>query len=410
MASASIQVERSLSSSRRVRLSVVIPALNEEDCIAEIIGRIHETQARLVGAGVEETEIVVVDDGSDDRTGAIASAMAGVRVIRHETRRGYGAALKTGFGAASGDLLAFIDADGTYPPEHLPQLCFAAMDQDADVVVGSRRSGAESHMPAVRRLGNFIWSNLVSLIGDRPCVDPASGMRVLRRSALTQLYPLPDGLNFTPVMSTRSVHEKLNVIELPIPYSERVGRSKLSVVRDGLRFLSTILWTALEYNPAKIFGLTGTVLASAAVLLGAGVVAARWSGVTQLGPWGIFAIFAILVLAVTGTSLYTLGITSNALMATFHREPMRGGMFRKSGLERTLESRFRGVGLTCMVAGLVLAAVAITVGFGQWSPERLWFWLLGSGLFLLVGVQLIASWIVARTFEQLAAREEARRV
>jgi len=125
-----------------------------------------------------------------------------VRLVSHETNRGYGAALKTGFCHSTGDLLAFLDADGTYPPEHFPQLCCAAL-AGADLVIGSRMAGAKSQMPPVRRVGNLIFATLVSLVGNHRVSDSASGMRVFRREILERLYPLPDGLEFTPVMSTR---------------------------------------------------------------------------------------------------------------------------------------------------------------------------------------------------------------
>ena len=118
-------------------------------------------------------------------------------------------------------------------------------------------AGAESEMPLVRRIGNLIFANLVSLVSRQKITDSASGMRVIRREVLPQLYPLPDGLNFTPVMSTRALHEKIVMREVPIRYRERVGRSKLNVVRDGVRYLRTIVWTALYYNPVRILGSLG---------------------------------------------------------------------------------------------------------------------------------------------------------
>ncbi|MGD1994228.1 MAG: glycosyltransferase family 2 protein, partial [Anaerolineae bacterium] len=147
-------------------LSVVIPAWNEEDGIEAIMERVLAVRPALAQVGVSDLELIVVDDGSADRTAEIVAAYDGARLIRHEVNRGYGAALKTGFNAASGDLLAFLDADGTYPPENFPQLCQEAL-AGADLVVGSRRSGAESEMPAVRRVGNFLWSNLVTLLSSQ---------------------------------------------------------------------------------------------------------------------------------------------------------------------------------------------------------------------------------------------------
>ncbi len=225
-------------------LSIVIPAYNEETGIAEIMNRVLSVREALKSAGVEGFELLVVNDGSRDQTRKVAEEIAqqspDVRVINHPVNRGYGAALKTGFAQARGDLIGFLDADGTYPPEHFPQLCQAAM-AGADLVIGSRMAGAESKMPAVRRIGNWLFATLLSILGWQRVTDSASGMRVFKRSSLEKLYPLPDGLNLTPVMSTRAIHEGLKVVEVPIPYSERVGRSKLSALRDGTIFLQSMV-------------------------------------------------------------------------------------------------------------------------------------------------------------------------
>jgi hypothetical protein len=387
-------------------LSVVIPAYNEEDAIAAIVERVLAVRPALAEAGVSALELVVVDDGSRDRTAAIVRQYAceGVRLVRHQRNRGYGAALKSGFCSSRGQLLGFLDADGTYPPEQFPELCRAAL-AGADLVIGSRMAGAASEMPAMRRLGNRIFAALVSLVGAQPVSDSASGMRVFRREALERLYPLPNGLNFTPVMSTRAIHEGLRMVEVPITYSERVGRSKLSVVRDGWRFLNSIVWTALSYNPVRILGALGLAGVGLALLVGLGLVAARAGGQTALGPWGVAALFAGAVSAVGGLSVFSLGITFNYLVALFYKRPVRQGLFGRPILPAPVERHFGWLGLVGLLLGGAIAAGALALGVQGWAIDRLWLYLLGSALMMLMGLQLMLDWVLLRVLEELSQRE-----
>jgi len=386
-------------------LSVVIPAYNEEDGIAEIVDRVLSVKEPLAEVGVLEVELIVVDDGSRDRTAEIVEGYPDVRLIRHESNKGYGAALKTGFSNAKGDLLAFLDADGTYPPEFFPQLCRAAIEQEADLVIGSRMAGEESEMPVTRRVGNFFFANLISLISNHRISDSSSGMRVLRREALPALYPLPDGLNFTPVMSTRALHEGLKMIEVPITYSERVGRSKLSVVRDGTRFLNSIIWTAMNYNPVRILGGGGAAAIALAGIIAAVLVIMRWQGSTTLGPWGVFGLFTAGVALVAGVSIFSLGATFNYLVSLFHKRPIRQGLFGRPVFKTPLEKGFGWAGLLALVAGLSLGAVALVLSLTGWDISRLWFWMLASAMVVLVGLQLVISWFVMQVLAELSQRE-----
>lgn len=385
-------------------LSVVIPAYNEEGGIRAILDRVLGVRSALQEAGVDNLEVLVVDDGSRDQTAALVQAYADVRLVRHNTNHGYGAALKTGFYEATGDLLAFLDADGTYPPEHLPQLCRAALD-GAELVIGSRMAGADSQMPRVRRLGNEIFARLVSAVGNAEVSDSASGMRVFRRDVLFRMYPLPDGLNFTPVMTTRAIHEGIKMVEVPIPYSERVGRSKLSVVRDGMRFLNSILWTAMTYNPVRILGAIGVASAALATLIVLALACLRLRGVTELGPWGVFAVYLSLLLAVAGVSLFNLGAMFNYLLAIMHRRPIRQGLFGKPIFDPPLDRQFWWMGGLAFIVGLVVGVVSLALSFGGWDIARLWLWLLGSAMLMLVGVQLVISWMVMRVLEEVSQRE-----
>lgn len=393
-------------------LSIVIPAYNEENGIVEIMERVLTIREGLKKAGVEDLELLVVNDGSRDRTAEMAGEVAGrhacVRIISHPKNRGYGAALKTGFAQARGELVGFLDADGTYPPEYFPQLCREALN-GADLVIGSRMAGAESQMPATRRLGNFIFATLLSVLGWQRVTDSASGMRVFRKETLARISPLPDGLNLTPVMSTRAVHEGVKMVEVPIPYSERVGRSKLSVVRDGRIFLTSMIWTVLSYNPVRVLGILGLIGVGIAALVGLGLVIARLSGVTSLSAWGVFALFTALVLGVTGISVFALGATFNYLVSLFYKEPIRQGLFGKPVFKKPLELQFGWLGAVAFLAGLAVAIVSLILSLNGWEIARLWLYLLGGALSSLVGVQLIIYWLLIRVLEDLSQRDALTR-
>jgi hypothetical protein len=385
-------------------LSVVIPAYNEEKGIAEIANRVLAVESSLKNAGVDTLELVVVDDGSRDKTAEIASSIMGVRLIKHTKNRGYGGALKTGFAQSKGELIGFLDADGTYPPEYFPQLCKAAL-QGADLVIGSRMAGEDSKMPFTRRVGNIFFATLLTIIARQQVTDSASGMRVFKREILERIYPLPDGLNLTPVMSTRAIHEGIAIKEIPIPYSERLGRSKLSVVRDGRIFLQSIIWTALTYNPVRILGLLGMggLIISAITLLA--LIIARLSGITTLGPFGVAALYWAMISAVTGISLFALGVTFNYLVSLFYHKPIRQGLFGKPLFKNPLDRQFGWMGILAIFLGLTVGIISFAFSFGGWEIARLWLYMLGSAMVFLVGIQLVIYWILLRVLDELSQRE-----
>jgi glycosyltransferase involved in cell wall biosynthesis len=386
-------------------LTVVIPAYNEEGGIADIAKRVLAVTKSLQEVGVENLELIVVDDGSKDKTAEIASQIEGVTLIKHAKNKNYGGALKTGFANAKGDLVGFLDADGTYPPEYFPQLC-QAIFKGADLVVGSRMAGSDSKMPATRRLGNFLFANLLSILGRQKITDSASGMRVFRKEILERIYPLPNGLNLTPVMSTRALHEDIKMVEVPIPYSERVGRSKLSVVRDGSVFLQSIVWTVMTYNPVRIMGLIGLGGVLLAVLVILGLVVSRLSGVTTLGMWGIAALYWALVSLVAGISIFALGATFNYLVSLFYKAPIRQGLFGKPVFDPPLETHFGWMGALSLVGGVILALVSLVLSMQGWDVSRVWLYLLGSAMLILVGIQLIIYWLLMHVLVEISQRED----
>ena len=253
-----------------MKLGIAIPALNEEDNIESIIQRSLAARQYIQDhSSVTDVEVTVVSDGSTDRTVELASRYKDlIRLIVFSENQGYGAAIKEAWMESDADLLGFLDADGTCDPNFFAPLCNQILEQKTDVALGCRLN-AESEMPLIRRLGNSIFASLLSIFASSRVRDTASGMRVVRRSSLTHLFPLPDGLHFTPAMSARAMmSDAIRISELDMPYHERVGESKLRVIRDGFRFLWVIIETGLLYRPARPLNLAGIVLA----LLGAALI------------------------------------------------------------------------------------------------------------------------------------------
>ena len=252
-----------------LKLLIAIPALDEEESIASIVERTLGARSRILAeTPVTEVEVTVVSDGSSDRTVERAQAYRNqIHLIVFEKNRGYGAAIKEAWRQSDAELLAFLDADGTCDPAFFVDLCKLIERERADVVLGCRLT-RESRMPLIRRVGNVLFALLLSFFSSKRVRDTASGMRVVRRSSLPRIYPLPDGMHFTPAMSARAIlSPDLRIFELEMPYEERAGESKLRVLRDGLRFLRVIVEAALLYRPSRPLGFVGGVLILTAFLL-----------------------------------------------------------------------------------------------------------------------------------------------
>ena len=252
-----------------MKLLIAIPALNEEESIDSIIQRSIEARKFIsANSPVTEVEITVVSDGSTDRTVERAGQYTdSINLIVFPQNKGYGAAIKEAWRQSDADLLGFLDADGTCDPKFFATLCQTAVAENADVVLGCRLN-ANSKMPLIRRIGNFIFATILSVFSSSRVRDTASGMRVVRRSSLDRLYPLPDGLHFTPAMSARAMlNETTRITEVDMPYHERSGESKLQVAKDGIRFLKVIVEAAFLYRPSRPLGLLAIVFLVFAVAL-----------------------------------------------------------------------------------------------------------------------------------------------
>ena len=342
-------------------LTIVIPALNEQESIGLTIQRCLDARERIRRIGnVADVEIIVVSDGSTDRTAPLAQEFAArekaVRVIVFEKNRGYGAAIKEGFAQGSGDLVAFLDADGTCDPNYFGELCAALQSQHTILAIGSRM-GKGSEMPRIRRVGNLFYALLLGFLSGQAVSDTASGMRVIRRDALASLYPLPDGLHFTPAMSARALMLRERVAEVPMPYAERIGDSKLRVLRDGVRFMLSIRDAALLYQPSRLFGFVASFCVAIAALLGAYPVEFYWSN-RRLEEWMIYRLLLCGLLFISAFSLIAASVLSERILSlVYHRSQQS---FLSSLLSKLLERSHVAVAAAFAV---IAAVVLVWPGF-----------------------------------------------
>jgi len=227
-------------------VSIVIPAYNEEEAIGSVIDQIINVMEK---ADIP-CEIIVVDDGSTDNTVQIIQERA-VQLIRHPFNRGYGAALKTGMRKAKHDIIAIIDADGTYPVEYFPKLMSGIGEWD--MVVGAR-VGKDAETSLLRRLVKWFMTQMANYLVGVPIPDLNSGLRVFKKDIAMRFYNiLPSGFSFTVTITLALLSNDYLVQYVPISYHKRVGNSKIRPIRDTLGFLQLIIRTVMYFAPLKIF-------------------------------------------------------------------------------------------------------------------------------------------------------------
>jgi glycosyltransferase involved in cell wall biosynthesis len=235
-------------------VSVIVPAYNEEAAIAQVV-------AAIAAAGPWR-EIIVVDDGSEDQTGARA-CQAGATVVRHPYNKGNGAAVKSGIRRATGEFVLIVDGDGQHPGEDAHRLL--ARLGEYDLVIGARSMSTQATL--ARRLGNAALNRFASYLTGRHIPDLTSGFRAARREYLLEfLHLLPNGFS-TPTTTTLAfIKAGYNVRFEPAEARQRVGTSKIKLARDGAKFFMIILKIVTLFSPLRVF----VPVAAASFLLGVG--------------------------------------------------------------------------------------------------------------------------------------------
>jgi len=236
-----------------MRLLVVVPCRDEASLVRRKIANLAQC---AWPATREPHRVVVVDDGSRDGTAAKLDALAARdprgRAVHHARNQGYGAALKTGIARAKHDIVVITDADGTYPEDRIVDL-LAAVEDGADMAVGAR-TGADVHIPLIRKPAKAVLRWIASYLASAPIPDLNSGLRAMRKDLVLRYKSvLPQGFSFTTTITLASLTNGHRVDYVPIDYAAREGRSKIRPIRDTLGFLALILRTVLYFNPLRIF-------------------------------------------------------------------------------------------------------------------------------------------------------------
>ena len=342
-----------------MRVSVVIPCLNEAETIAECVAQARRALDENGFLG----EVVVVDNGSTDGSGDLARA-AGAKVVE-ELRRGYGSAYLAGLAVAQGDYIVMVDADLTYDFGEIPKFV-RELENGAQVVIGNRMHDIKpGAMPLLSRVGNPLLSGFLNVLHRTNVHDAHCGMRALRRDVVPVLNLRTVGMEFASEMVIRATREHLDVREVPIALHPRVGTSKLSPVRDGWRHLRLIL----VYNPTFLFIVPGLVmLAIGSIITLLVFLEVPVFGRNLLVHSLIFGCLLILI----GVQAIGLGLCARAFGVYFIGE--------QDELFQRLRSRLRlehGLALALLVLTVGLALIGVVIGkwaasgFGTLREERL---------------------------------------
>jgi glycosyltransferase involved in cell wall biosynthesis len=360
-----------------IRLSVLIPCLNEATTIGECVRRAWHVLNENAIAG----EVLVVDNGSDDGSDRVA-ADAGAHVIV-EPRRGYGSAYLAGLAAARGRYIVMADADLTYDFNEIPRF-LAELEGGADLVIGNRMNCIQpGAMPWHHRyIGNPLLSGFLNLLFHTGVDDAHCGMRAVRRDVLPQLDLRTTGMEFASEMVIRAAKEKLVVRQFDIEYHPRGGESKLSSFRDGWRHLRFLL----VHSPNHLFIFPGAVMATLGAIVELIVI-------TRIGvfgrEWDIHALIVGALLAIVGTQVVALGICAHAYGTYFMGD--RDRWFDRMRARFKLEHGLL-LGGSVVTAGFVIGVVIgvdwINHGFGKLAEERL---AVLAATLIIVGIQIFFS-------------------
>ncbi|ALO35963.1 glycosyl transferase [Colwellia sp. MT41] len=231
------------------KISVVIPAKNEQESIASVIANLKKLS---FSEDICLAEIIIINDGSSDNTAQVATN-AGAIVINHPYSKGNGAAIKTGARQAEGDIIVFMDADGQHDPKDIPRL-LDKLAQGYDMVVGARQKGSQASLG--RSIANKFYNKFASYMTGHKIEDLTSGFRAVNADKFRQfLSLLPNGFSYPTTSTMAFFRTGYSVAYEPIHAAQRLDESNshIHLVKDGIRFLLIIFKVGTLYSPLKLF-------------------------------------------------------------------------------------------------------------------------------------------------------------
>jgi glycosyltransferase involved in cell wall biosynthesis len=230
-----------------VLTSIVIPAYNEEAAIGDDLDLIKRT----MDSTGRPYEIIVVNDGSTDRTVDIVSSKQGVQLVHHERNRGTGAARTTGIQAARGDVIIMTDGDGTYPNQDMPKL-LECLEQ-CDMVIGARRQ-EKGTAKWLRTPAKWFIRRLAAYLTETEIPDLNSGMRAFKKDiAMRYLNLLPNTHSWVSTITIAFLSDGYSVKFIPIDYYKRKGRSTFHPIKDTYNYIALVVRAVTYFNPLKVF-------------------------------------------------------------------------------------------------------------------------------------------------------------
>ena len=254
-----IEIDVMSTLNQKDTFTIVIPNYNEESAISRVVQRVLLAAEEIKKtAGFKKVEIIVVDDGSTDQSlAALQKFHNEITIVKLDKNQGYGGALKAGFFKSTGELVAFLDMDCTYDPLDLIKMLNLLIVGQFDFVSGDRLSQL-SHMPISRRIGNIFFVLMIKVLFKRQVNDACSGIRIFRASYISFICKhLPDDLSLALGMTLYALCSKKPFTEIPVSYANRIGESKLKLVKDGFRFYWLIVkfwWQKDRWNQLNLHG------------------------------------------------------------------------------------------------------------------------------------------------------------